>query len=153
MVWHLCFVLLPNYPLYHGEEAEIFITQFLIQGKERLFEMPPVVHFVLAAEFCTSPCLLYFLVEQSRPKTWGLPHYLLRPASWIKLRKDHLFKCNFDIRLAKKILCSGFSDTILISLVILAKKVMKVSFFHRRAWVELKIVQFRGDLLYNIWNR
>lgn len=54
MVWRLCFVLLPNYPLYHGEEAEIFMTQFLIQGKERPFEMPPVVHFVLAAEFCTS---------------------------------------------------------------------------------------------------
>lgn len=80
------------------------------------------------------------------------PHHLSRPASWIKLRKEPLFRCNFDIRLARKVPCSGFSDTILTSPVILAKKDMKVIVFHRRAWVELKTVQFGGDLLYNIWN-
>ena len=46
-----CFVLLPNYPLCYGEEAEIFMTQFLIQEKERPFEMSPEVHLVLVAEF------------------------------------------------------------------------------------------------------
>lgn len=63
-----CFVFLPNFPLCHGEEPEILMTQFLMQGKEQPFEMSPEVYFVLAAEFCTSPHLLYFLVEQSRPK-------------------------------------------------------------------------------------
>lgn len=120
------------------------------------FNRSSKVHFLLAV---SSDEQLYHLptprlrpVRAKRTQKLRSPQHLSRPASWIKWQMEPLFKCNFDIRPAKQIQCSGLSDTIPISLVILAKKDMKVSFFHRRAWVELKIVQFRGELLYNIWN-
>lgn len=85
-------------------------------------------------------------VRAKQSRNLRSPHKLSRPASWIKLQKEPLFKSNFDIRLAQKIQCSGLSDTILISLVILAKKDMKVWFFHRRSLSRIEDCAVQGRL-------
>lgn len=106
-IFGFVFFSLPNYPLCHGEEVEIFMTQFLI--KEKNDPLKCHQNYTLSLlQIQVSRVLIHphskaCAARPKQPQNLRSPHHLLRPASWIKLEKDPPFPCNFDIRLTKKI--------------------------------------------------